>query len=253
MSRDLITVRGPDAGTYLQGQLSQDVLALAVGASAPSLLLEPTGKLGWWFQVSRLSEDAFRLDVDAGFGDAVVARLERFKIRTDAEISLMPASAEQAGADQASADQAGEREHGDAREAARIVAGVPRLGAEIVDGVIPAELGRALVDRSVSFTKGCYTGQELVARVDARGDNVPRHLRRLEVSGGEVPPASAEIVVGDKVVGVVTSAARTADGAVVALGFVHRSVEVPAEVALRWEGGATSAHADPLPDDVPAS
>ena len=65
-------------------------------------------------------------------------------------------------------------------EAARIEAGFPRHGAELDERTIPAEAG--LVEASVSFTKGCYTGQELVARIDSRGSNVPRHLRGLLLS-----------------------------------------------------------------------
>ncbi len=69
----------------------------------------------------------------------------------------------------------------EAYEAARIEAGFPRHGAELDERTIPAEAG--LVEASVSFTKGCYTGQELVARIDSRGSNVPRHLRGLVLSG----------------------------------------------------------------------
>lgn len=240
MSRDLITVSGPDAGTYLQGQLSQDVLGLEVGGSAPTLLLEPSGKLGYWFGVTRTGDDAFELHVDGGFGERVVARLQRFKIRTTADIVL------------AAGDPA-PSESSDPGEADRIAAGIPKLGAEIVDGVIPAELGQALIERSVSFTKGCYTGQELVARVDSRGGNVPRHLRRLVVDGDAVPPPGAEILVGDRVVGVVTSAAVSAPaGAVVALGFVQRAVVPPEGAALRWADGSAAARVEPLPGDAQA-
>ena len=72
----------------------------------------------------------------------------------------------------------------EAWEAARIEAGVPVNGREVVEGTIAAEVG--LVDRTVSFTKGCFTGQELVARLDARGSNVARRLCGVVVDG---PPA----------------------------------------------------------------
>ena len=71
-------------------------------------------------------------------------------------------------------------------EAARIEAGVPAMGREITDKTIPQEAG-ALVEHAVSFTKGCYTGQELVARLDARGNNVARRLR-----GVVLPPAATK-------------------------------------------------------------
>jgi len=234
MSRDVIAVTGPDAATYLQGQLSQDVLALAGGASAPTLLLEPSGKLGFWFGVTRTGDESFRLDVDGGYGEAVVARLQRFKIRTAADIDLVPG------------DDGDDGDDG-APEVERIRAGIPKLGAEIVDGVIPAELGHAVIEASVSFTKGCYTGQELVARVDSRGGNVPRHLRRLDIDGDVVPPVGTELVVDDKVVGTLTSVASTPEGGAVALAFVARAVVPPATVELRWAAGSASAQVTEVP------
>jgi len=223
MSRDVIAVTGPEAGTYLQGQLSQDVLGLEIGASAPTLLLEPTGKLGFWFGVTRTADEAFELEVDEGYGEAVVARLQRFKIRTAAEIVPVTSGGEDAG----SADH-------DQIEVDRIAAGIPKMGAEITEGVIPAELGQAVIDGSVSFTKGCFTGQELVARIDSRGGNVPRHLRSLVFSGDEAFTVGDEIVVDGKVVGTVTSSAYSpGTGTSIGLGFVHRSVEPPANAIVR--------------------
>ena len=89
----------------------------------------------------------------------------------------------------------GVREVGpEALNAVRVEAGWPAMGAELGPDldplVIPAEAGPWLVDASVSFTKGCYTGQELVARVDSRGSNTPRHLRGLVVSTDVAPVMS---------------------------------------------------------------
>ena len=70
----------------------------------------------------------------------------------------------------------------DAVEACRIVSGIPAMGTELTAKTIAAEAG--LVERTVSFTKGCYTGQELVARIDARGSNVPRRLVGLVAPAG---------------------------------------------------------------------
>jgi folate-binding Fe-S cluster repair protein YgfZ len=64
--RDALAVRGPDAEAYLQGQLSQDVSALAVGAAADALLLEPDGKLSALLRVTRTDGQGFVLDVDTG-------------------------------------------------------------------------------------------------------------------------------------------------------------------------------------------
>ena len=84
MSRDTIRVEGPDAAAYLQGQISQDVDAIGVGETAWSLVLQPNGKLASWFRIHRVAEQEFLLDTDEGHGSGLVARLERFKLRTDA-------------------------------------------------------------------------------------------------------------------------------------------------------------------------
>ena len=84
--RDVLAVRGPDAEAYLQGQLSQDVAPLAVGASADSLLLEPDGKLSALLRVTRTDGQGFVLDVDKGYGEAVAARLRRFLLRSKVEL-----------------------------------------------------------------------------------------------------------------------------------------------------------------------
>ena len=84
--RDVVAVRGPDAEAYLQGQLSQDVEALSVGASADALLLEPDGKLSALLRVTRTDGQGFVLDVDGGYGQAVAARLRRFLLRSKVEI-----------------------------------------------------------------------------------------------------------------------------------------------------------------------
>jgi folate-binding protein YgfZ len=94
------------------------------------------------------------------------------------------------------------------------------MGAELTAGTIPAESG--VVPLAASFTKGCYTGQELVARIDSRGGHVPRYLRRLVLGGPVVPGAALEV--DGKVVGTLTSVAGD-----LALGYVARTVEVPAE------------------------
>jgi folate-binding protein YgfZ len=241
-ARDRFSVEGPDAASYLQGQLSQDVESLGVGASTWTFMLDPSGKLGTWLRVTRTGEQAFVLDGDPGTADVAMARLNRFKLRTAAEIARLEPEAGSVGR------PAGEP---DGDEVDRIEAGVPAYGAEIVDEVIPAELGQWLLDASVSFTKGCYTGQELVARVDSRGGNVPRHLRGLVVGGEVVPPVGAEIVSDHsgtaKIVGTITSSARSPELGPIALAFVHRAVEPPAEVELRWDGGHASAEVRELP------
>lgn len=261
-ARDVVTVTGPDATTYLQGQLSQDVAGLAVGDVAWSFVLQPQGKVDTWMRVDRAAPETYRLDTDAGAGPGLVARLERFKLRTKVDVSLaadVPVLAVRGaevldgvpcgwpgvvGSDVFDPDPSDLPTDlpAEARpldligfEELRIRAGVPQMGAEITPDTIPAELGQRVIDASVSFTKGCYTGQELVARIDSRGGNVPRHLRGL-VGDGLV--AGAAVVVGDKEIGVVTSAAGG-----VGLALVHRSVSVPAAVSV----GSSSVSAVALP------
>ena len=293
-SRDVVAVRGPDAEAYLQGQLSQDVAALAVGGSADSLLLEPDGKLSALVRVTRLDGQDFALDVDGGYGEAVVARLRRFLLRSKVQLERLEwrcLSLRGAGVSEAAAglltvlaergvlalpfqwngwagvDLLGPPDvvlgpdadglpagivtcHADAVEACRIVSGVPAMGAELTTKTIPQEAG--IVPRTVSFTKGCYTGQELVARIDSRGGNVPRRLVGLVAPSG--PPESDSLSPGmtlhagdapagdgaaeDKVVGTITSAAWSAElGAWAALGYLHRNVEAPGPARVRSGDG----------------
>jgi folate-binding protein YgfZ len=120
------------------------------------------------------------------------------------------------------------------------------MGAELTDRTIPAEAG--ILDRTVSFTKGCYTGQELVARIDSRGGNVPRRLRGVILGDGATPPAGATITADGKEVGRLTSVAFSPRaGAAVALAYVRRAVETPADVVVEWDGGSAPARVEALP------
>ena len=277
LARDVVLATGPDALTYLQGQLSQDLATLAVGDSAWSLLLTPQGHLVALLRVTRTDDDAFALDTDAGAGPDVLARLQRFLLRTRCELAPVPWTCLAVrGPDAAApASRPGEAwvvvpetpgsggydllgpdvalpagvEPGDpaAYEALRIESGVPRMGSELGERTIPAEAG--IVDRSASFTKGCYTGQELVARIDSRGGNVPRRLRGLLLApGADVPPPGAVVLVGEQEVGAVTSAAwSAARGAPVALAYVRRGTDVPAPGTVRWDATEAPASLSELP------
>jgi folate-binding protein YgfZ len=134
----------------------------------------------------------------------------------------------------------------EALEALRIECGVPAMGAELTDATIPAEAGQWLIDASVSFTKGCYTGQELVARIDSRGGNVPRPVRGLLVDG-DPPRVGTEIELDGARVGVVTSAARSPGLGGVALAVVNRAVEIGREVVLVDGDARTGATIAQLP------
>ncbi len=126
----------------------------------------------------------------------------------------------------------------EAYEALRIDVGIPRQGFELDEKTIPQE---AFLDQdAVSFTKGCFLGQELVARIDTRG-HVNKYLRRLTNIEGGRPPRGAEIASGDKVVGTVTSSVTAMDIPAGALGYVRHEIDPPAQVDVRWDGGATRA------------
>ncbi|MGI8661714.1 MAG: YgfZ/GcvT domain-containing protein [Acidimicrobiales bacterium] len=258
IERDVVDAVGDEATTYLQGQLSQDIAALAKGASAWSLLLEPNGKVTAWLRVTRTGADAFVLDVDSGAGELVVARLERFKLRTRCTFTLrehQPVLAvrgsvlgdgggapiawpETEGYDlmgpSATVPDGAEMLDAQAYEALRIEHGVPVSAVDITTETIPAEAGGWLIEASVSFTKGCYTGQELVARVDSRGSNVPRPLRRLRVEGPDADLLGATVSTTEGVaVGRVSSAAYSvATRTAVALAPIGRALAVPGPVLV---------------------
>ena len=112
-------------------------------------------------------------------------------------------------------------------EALRVAAGRPRWGTELTEDVIPLEAG--LLDRAISQTKGCYTGQEVIVRILHRG-HVNRHLRRLEFSDGPPDPGTRLYEEGnERPRGTVTSAVQNDAGAL-GLGYVRREIEPPAEL-----------------------
>src|SRR3954454_7170373 len=189
-SRDVVAIEGPDAGTYLQSQASQDLAGMTPGESRWTFLLQPTGKVDVLARVTMIEEEKFELHTDAGFGPVLEARLNRFKIRVKATVELRPAAPASTVAD----------------EDERIAALWPKMGVEIMPGeTIPAETGLAAV--AVSFTKGCYPGQELVERMDSRGSTAPRHL---EVLDRQPDDASGVPVLHDGTeIGTVTSVGTT--------------------------------------------
>jgi tRNA-modifying protein YgfZ len=203
---DIVTAVGPDARSFLQGQFSQDMATIDRDGSAWSWLLQPTGKVAALVLVSKVADETYSIAVDSGFGSVVLARLNRFKLRVKVEFSLV--------------ETEGTVFVG--TEAERIEAVWPAMGSElVVDESIPNAAG--INDRTVSFTKGCYTGQELVARVDSRGDHTPQHLRLLTSSS--ILTVGAVLTLDGKQVGTVTTAADTA-----ALAWVARAVEPGATV-----------------------
>jgi len=249
----VVRVVGVDARRYLHSQLSNDVAGLAAGSSCCSLLLEPAGRVVALVRVVCVDEETFLLEfetpVDDNVVDGVVGRLSRFLIRTKATIDTIRVEVSRVRSTTDEALPGGMLESRDARpswwrdgravdvfgsvddflagagasvtvvddvEAERVRRGWPANGAEVVAGeTIPASLG--VVPVAVSFTKGCYPGQELVERMDSRGSTAPRTLRVVEGSNRAV---GDEIVVDGVVVGTVTSSAGGRS-----LAFVDRAVD----------------------------
>ncbi len=238
--RDVVEVAGADALTYLQSQLSQDLRQLQLGQSVWSFVLQPTGKVDVLLRVWRTADDTFVLDTDAGFGEVLTARLNRFKIRVKAEImpldwTCLAVRGDGAGDLEGLAswgdgvDLLGHDvqppagvDHGTADRllAARIDAVWPQMGTEITPGeTIPAETG--ITDAAVSFTKGCYPGQELVERMDSRGASAPKLLQRVRVTEGATSVGDVHLSDGTPA-GTVTSVWREH-----ALAYVKRSALLP--------------------------
>jgi len=271
--RDVVRVWGSDARRFLQGQCSQDIEALADGESSWSFVLQPQGKVDALVRVTRLGADEVVLDIDGGFGAALIERLLRFKLRVKADIESLGwrcLSVRGPAAEHALAAAAGDAIVVDASwpglagrdllgpdprlgadlpfvgdeawSAVRIESGAPAMGAELTDRTIPGETG--ILERAVSFTKGCYTGQELVARIDSRGGNVPRHLRGVVLA--ELVCVGCVLRSGGREVGALTSVAARPGGAV-GLAYVSRDVVVPATVEVGEGADRRPARVELLP------
>ncbi len=216
-------VSGPDTEDFLQRMLSNDVSE----GDCDALLLTPKGRIIAPLRVLRHEPDDFLLLTEPGLGETVQVTLLRARFAAKCEIepeqhtSMLVWDDDFARAEERlDADvepTVGEEEF----ERARIEAGVPAWGKELDDTILPAEAG--LDQTHISFTKGCYPGQEPVARLHHRG-HVNRGLRRLEV---EAAREGDEISHEDKVVGRITSAVPG-----VALGYVRADAPEGAELAV---------------------
>ena len=275
MARDVIVAEGPDTLKFLQSQVSQDLGGLEVGASTWSFLLQPTGKLVGFLRVTRVAPDTYRLDADRGAGAGIESALRRFLIRTKCVISLTESSPMWAvrGPDAllhgapvgsvrglpvlAGFDLFSDQLPFDAPmvdplcfEYVRISSGIPMWPYELNESTIPNATG--LVGLAVSFSKGCYVGQELVERIDSRGATTPRVLRRVgfdevvDASLADLVPG-AELFSGGVARGVLTSAsempARPDGGpvAVAAMAYVHRDIGPGSSVECAGVRGIVSA------------
>jgi tRNA-modifying protein YgfZ len=242
--REFVRVAGPDAVDYLQRMVSNDVEALAPGEACPALLLTAKARVMAPLVVLRRTDDDFLLLTEPGLGGVVRAHLTRMRLRAECEIELEEHESVLVfgGAEGFATDWPAAREALDAGlaptlgeeelELRRIEDGVARWEREIDDRILPAEAG--LDKTHVSFSKGCYPGQEPVARLHFRG-HPNRGLRLVELD--ELPEYDAPLLHDGREVGRVTSAARRPDGSVVALAFVRTEVPDDAPLALAARAG----------------
>jgi folate-binding protein YgfZ len=234
-----VRVAGPAAEEYLDRMLSNDVAALGPGESCEALLLTAKGRVIAPLVVLRRGHDDYLLLTEPELGERVRTELLRSRFATRVEVEpeehtshvVFGGEGIATGAYGEPAAEALDAEleptlSADELEVLRIRAGTAAWGTEIDDRVLPAEAG--LTERAVSFTKGCYPGQEPIARLHYRG-HANRGLRVLRLD--EVPDRDAELVYEGKPVGRVTSVAPT-DGGAVALAYVRREVPEDAELAV---------------------
>jgi len=226
-----VRVSGPDAADYLNRMLSNDVLALGPGGACDALLLTAKARIIAPLRVLRRGGDDFLLATEPELGERVLAELLRFRFAAKAEIEPEEHEAWLVLGGDEVLDSRPDGAEVDAEdfERWRIEAGIPRWGRELDETILPAEAG--LTETHVSFTKGCYPGQEPIARQHHRG-KVNRRLRVLEVEAAE---PGDEIHLGEKTVGRITSAVPGR-----ALGYVR--VEVPDDAALDVGGAAARLH-----------
>ncbi len=271
-AHDLVWVEGPGAGDFLQGLISQDVAGMPTGGVARSFFLSPQGKLEALLWVAR-GTDSVGLLVDAGRGPHLAERLEYYRIRVKAEVRQETRDIwelwgpDSLAASGLTAADRWEQNHDRTlipipmRNLPRVVmvgqqpgSGLPMAGALATSAVrvenlepvferdvdsktIPQETG--LTDSAVSFEKGCYLGQELVARIDTRG-HVNRVLRSVAVTRSVLPPEGAAVFSGDREVGRISSVSENLVSPI-GLILIRHEVSVGHEVTIRWDGGEAPA------------
>ncbi len=265
----LIWVEGPDAAGFLHGLLSNDVAGLAPGGATRALLLDAKGHVQADLRVRRDADDAFTLVLAEDAGALVAGLLDRYHFSEDLEL-IGPEEAETVtlpaavaalpgglavpsilpGAVEAVVDDAGAaiaasglpEAPPEALEMARIAAGAARVGVDTGPSTLVQEA--ALEGSAVSFEKGCYLGQETVARVNYRG-RVNRRLRGLRLAG-RPPAAGGRVLLDGREAGRMTSAAATPDFGPIGLAILRREADEGATVTVEAGDGS----GDPVPAQV---
>jgi folate-binding protein YgfZ len=246
LDRGYVAVTGPEAADFLERMVSNDVASLEPGEACRALLLTPKSRIVAPLRVVREGREEFLLLTESTLAETVASTLLRARFAAKCEIEVRPYHGylRLGEGDGIRNDDYGveawetwgddELEAADPQELEplRVAAGTPAWGKEVDETILPAEAG--LDETHVSFTKGCYPGQEPIARLHYRG-RPNRRLRVLEVA--DASPGD-EIVLGEKAVGRVTSAVPGR-----ALGYVRR--EVPDDAVLQIGGAEARLHLSP--------
>ena len=248
--RGVLTITGADRAAWLQGLVTNDVASLAPGETRYAAYLTPQGRMITDLNVTSHA-DRLLLDVPAPLAASLRVRLDGLIFAEDAHVldssdtlEVWSSIGPNNGAITDVIVEAGQP-HGvsypeinfDTFEVVRIERGIPRFLADMDTETIPLEAG--IEDRAISFTKGCYVGQEVIVRVTHRGGGrVAKKLVRWKAdpSAAVVPLAGARIFSEARDIGRVTSAAFSPGReAVVGLGYIHRDfVDPGTEVTVVW-------------------
>lgn len=278
-SRSQLKVTGGDRVSFVQGMVSNDVEKLAVGASLYATMLTAKGAMVADARILRRPEDVV-LDLEPEMAGPVKAFLEKYLISEDAEVDvaknlaviglygpkhidllgLMPRGGLARMLVGLHGTQVDMLVHRDALEeiraalagvpqvdaatfdVLRVEAGQPQWGAELTEATIPLE---ASLDQAISYTKGCYIGQEVIARATHRGQ-MQKKLAGL-LLGDQTPEKGTELKKGDKKVGWVGTVVQSPkQGQRIALAYVHRDSLAPGTALELASGGIATVAALPF-------
>lgn len=266
--RDVLRIQGPDRLTWLHNLTSQHFTALAPKTWTGALVLSPNGHVEHAFYGYDDGE-AFVAHTEPGQAAALIEFLERMKFMTRVEVSDVTAEVAvtwrpRSPVDDAAASQAPYadyelvprdqlRSYAEAAgpacglwafEALRIARGEPRLGLDTDHRTIPNEAG--WIPAAVHLDKGCYRGQETVARVHTLG-RPPRRLTLLHLDGSEnrLPTRGSDVLSGEKAVGFVGTSARHHELGPIALAMLKRNVPVDAPLVTDRLPAAQEVIVDP--------